>query len=384
MRRSRISGRSKSNNTGFDWYFAGEPMDKRHSRSSRIRLVRYVPEGETCAHSRCPSPSPSPETAPCSCGNECEVHSHGTRSPSPSKADSSGCEAVMTCCGGCHAIKRESGSSGQEKATCSCNNRCERHSRATRPITPSSSEHSSFESATNRYGGRHSRQERRSNNTHPTTPNSNDFSDYEPPRRRRHGHRFFPTREPEHHLQVEKCQCESHARPASTPAMPSQRYSSPRATFATAPPRSGPMFQTHQCRKASWCESHPEACRASMPAPSPVPISTPTPSRHSSRVKSDPKCTCRRSASPPKQVPPPKPVSSRHTSPAPNVQRCSCLLDGYHADDSGYYYDDDSGSDNSIQAMPDNDRDVDETFCIYHHRCRPRFECGLGWVCGRD
>ncbi|CAG8899316.1 unnamed protein product [Penicillium egyptiacum] len=395
MRRSRFTGRSKPNGAEFDWYFAGEPMDKRHSRSGRIRLVRYGPEIETCAHSRCPSPSPIPERTSCSCGNTCELHSHGTRSPSPSNTDSSGCESVKVCCGGCHAIRRGPGSSPQvEKVMCSCSNRCECHSRETRPITPSSSEYSSSESATQHYGSRHStRRERYSNDTRPTTPNSSDLSDYEPPSRRRSGHRISK-REPEHHPQAETCQCEAHAPPPSTPAISGQRYNSPRASFATTP-RSGPVVQRHHCRKASYCESHPESCRASIPAPSPVPRSTPTPTRsprsseklrRSSRVKSEPKCTCTRPASPPKQVPPPKPVSSsKPTSPRPDVQHCSCFyMNGYHADDSGYYaaYDD-TASETSIQAMPDHDRDVDETRCAFYHRCRPKFECGLGWVCGR-
>ncbi|KAJ6128592.1 hypothetical protein N7471_009809 [Penicillium samsonianum] len=397
MRRSRFTGRSKPNNTEFGWYFAGEPMDKRHSRSGRIRLVRYGPEMETCAHSRCPSPSPIPEKAPCSCSNTCEVHSPGTRSPSPSNTDSSGYESVQKCCGGCHAIRREPGSPPQVvKVTCSCNNQCECHSHETRPITPSSSEYSSSESTTKRHGSRDStRRERRSNDTRPTTPNSSDLSGYERPRRRRSGHRISK-REPEHHLQAEECQCEAHAPPHSTPAMPGQKYNSPRASFATAP-RSGPVVQRHHCRKASYCERHPEVCRASIPAPSPVPKTTSTPTRsprssenfrHSSRVKSVPKCTCRRSASPPKQVPPPKPVSSsRPTSPRPDFQHCTCFhMDGYYADDSGYYtpYDDDTASGTSIQAMPDHDRDMDETRCAFHHRCHPRFECGLGWVCGRE
>jgi hypothetical protein len=387
MKQSRFTGQTKSNDTEFGWYFAGEPMDKRHSRSGRIRLVRYRPEIEICAHSRCPSPSPIPENAPCTCGNRCEVHPHRTRSPSPSNTDSSSGYEASRCCGGCHAIRRESGSSPQaEKAICTCNNRCERHSREPRPITPSSSGYSSSESDKKRYGGRHStRRERRSTDTRPTTPTSSDFSDYGSPRRRGTGHRT-QNREPEYHPQVEKCQCEVHAPPPSTPAMTGQRYNSQRASFATAP-RSSPIVQHHyhHCRKATYCESHPEACRASILGPSPVPRATPTPtrsprpsekSRHSARAKSDPKCTCRRSASP-KQMPSPKAASPR-----PDTQHCTCFqMDGYYADDSHYY--DDTTSEASIQAISGYYRDVDESFCVYHHRCRPRFECGLGWVCGR-
>ncbi|KAJ5835950.1 hypothetical protein N7447_001976 [Penicillium robsamsonii] len=385
MRRSRVTGRSKPKDTEFGWYFAGEPMEKRHSRSGRIRLVRYGPEREICVHSRCPSPSPIPENAPCTCGNRCKVHPHGTRSPSPSNTDSSLYGAIR-CCGGCHAIRRERESSPQvEKLICTCNHRCACHSPETRTVTPSASEYSSSETATRRHVSRHSsRRERRSNDARPTTPNSSDFSDYDPSRRRRTGHRTTK-RQPEHHPQVEECQCEAHIPPPNTPAGPSQRYKSPRALIATAP-RPSPVVHRHHCCKASYCESHPEGCRATMPRPTPTPTRSPRSSdkpRHSLREKSDPKYTYRRSASPPKQMPPMKPVTSpKPTSPRPDVHHCTCFhMDEYHADDSGYY--DDTVSETSIQAMPDHDRDVDESFCVYHHRCRPRFECGLGWVCGR-
>ncbi|KAI3144327.1 hypothetical protein CBS147326_1331 [Penicillium roqueforti] len=387
MRRSRFTGRSKPNNTEFGWYFAGEPMDKRLSRSGRIRLVRYGPETEPCAHSRCPSPSPIPEKAYCTCSSTCAIHSHRTRSPSPANTDSSIYEVKIVCCGGCHTIRREVGSPPQvEEIPCSCDNRCERRSHETSPITPSSSDYSSSEPATKQYDNRHStRRERRSNDTRPTTPNSSDFSDYEPPRRRRSGHRTSK-REPEHHPQMEKCQCEAHAPRPNKPAMSAQRF--------TTAPRSGPVVQ-HHCRKASYCESHPESCRAYMPVPSPMPRPTPPPtrfprssekSRHSLDVKSDPKYTYRRSASPPNKTPPPKPVpSSKRTSSRPDSQHYGRFhVDGFHADNSGYYtYDYDAASETSIQAMPGHDRDVDERRCTFYHRCRPRFECGLGWVCGR-
>ncbi|OQE46035.1 hypothetical protein PENCOP_c001G08622 [Penicillium coprophilum] len=235
MRRSRVTGQSKSNDTEFGWYFAGEPMEKRRSRGGRIRLVRYGPEREICAHSRCPSPSPSPEKAPCSCSKRCEAHPHGTRSPSPSNTDTS-LHEIIQCCGGCHAIRREREFSPLvEKLICTCNHRCEYHSHESRPITPSSSEHSSSESATKRYGSRHSmRRERRSNDTRPATPNSSDVSDYDPPRRRRSGHRI-PQREPEHHPQVDNCQCEVHASPLTTPVMADQRYNSPRVLLRKSP-----------------------------------------------------------------------------------------------------------------------------------------------------
>ncbi|KAJ5478742.1 hypothetical protein N7530_004251 [Penicillium desertorum] len=347
MGRSRVSGRSKPGDSQFGWYFAGEPMDKRHSRSERIRLVRYGPEMEPCAHSRCPSPSPIPEKTPCACNNTCELHSHGTRSQSQSDSDSSG----------------------------------------------SDSGYSSSESATKRYGSRDStRRERRSNDTRPTTPNSSDFSDYELPRRRR-GHRVS-TGEPEHHPQLEKFQREAHAPPPSTTATSGQRYHSPRASLATAP-RPGPVVQRH-CRKASYCERHPELCRALITVPSPVPRPTPTPTRsprsiekprHKPRVKPEPKRTYTQPASPPKQMPPTKPVPAfKPMCPRHGAQHCGCVyMDGYHADDSSYYapYDDDTVSETSIRAMPDHDRAVDETRCAFHHRCRPKFECGVGWVCGR-
>ncbi|KAJ5939881.1 hypothetical protein N7516_000049 [Penicillium verrucosum] len=395
MAQSRFTGRLKPKKTEYGWYFAGEPMEKRHSRNGRIRLVRYGPEMDPCVHSRCPSPSPIPETASCSCGNRCEVHPNGTRCQSPGNTDFPGYGAASRYCGRCHGIRREPESPPQvEKAICTCNLRCECpcHSHETRPITPNSSDYSSSESATKRYGSRQStRRERRSNDTRPTTPNSSDFSDYGPPRRRRAGQRTTK-REPEHHQRVEICQCEVHAPPPSPPAMPDQRYNSARASFTTAP-RPGPVVQRHYCRKAEYCESHPELCRASMPARSPVPIPNPTPTRsprssektrHSPRAKPDRICTCRRSASPRKQVPPPKPVSSsKSTSPRPDIPHCICFfMDGYHADSSGYYthYDNDTATETSTQAMPGA---VDETRCVFHHRCRPRFERGLGWVCGR-
>lgn len=113
MRRSRFTGRSKPNKTEFGWYFAGEPMDKRHSRGGRIRLVRYGPEMETCVHSRCPSPSPISEQPSCPRGNRCEVHPHEARSSSPSNTDSSGYEAARRYCERCHSIRRESRSPPQ-------------------------------------------------------------------------------------------------------------------------------------------------------------------------------------------------------------------------------------------------------------------------------
>ncbi|KAJ5230049.1 hypothetical protein N7489_010757 [Penicillium chrysogenum] len=389
MGRSMFSGRSKPVDPQFGWYFAGEPMDKRHSRSRGIRLVRYGPEIEPCAHSRCPSPSPITENTPCTCTNTCELRSHGTRSQSQSDSYSSVSESVIVCCGGCHAIRREPGPSPQvEKVICLC----ECHSRETLPIIPSSSGYSSSESATKRYGSRHStRHERRSNDTRPTTPNSSDFSDYELPKRRR-GHRIS-TREPERHLQLEKFHGEGHTPPPSTTATPGQRYHSPRASLVTAP-RAGPVIQRH-CRKASYCERHPELCRATIPVPSPVPRPTPTPTRsprsiekpqHKPRAKPEPKRTYTQAVSPPKRTPSAKPVPSpKPICPRHGAQNCGCVyMDGYRADDSSYYapYDDDTVSETSIQAMPDHDR-VDETRCTFHHRCRPKFECGVGWVCGR-
>ncbi|CAG8038343.1 unnamed protein product [Penicillium nalgiovense] len=376
MRRSRFTGRSKPNGSEFSWYFAGEPMDKRHSRSGRIRLVRYGPEMESCAHSRCPSPSPAPEKTPCACNNTCELHSHGTRSQSQSDADSSGSESVIVCCGGCHTIRRELGPSPQvEKVICFC----ECHSRGTPPITPSSSGYSSSESATKRYGSRHStRRERRSNDTRPTTPNTSDFSDYELPRRRR-GHRIS-TREPEHHSQLEKFQREDHTPPPSTTATSGQRYRSPRASLATAP-RPGPVIQRH-CRKASYCERHPELCELRF-----LCLRRCRDQRQPQRALPEPKRTYAQPASPPKQMSPTKPVPSvKPMCPRHGAQHCGCVyMDGYHADDSSYYapYDDDTVSETSIQAVPDHDRAVDETRCAFHHRCRPKFECGVGWVCGR-
>ncbi|KAJ6188734.1 hypothetical protein N7519_003642 [Penicillium mononematosum] len=375
MTRSRFSGRSKSNGSEFGWYFAGEPMDKRHSRSGRIRLVRYGPEMEPCAHSRCPSPSPIPEKTPCACNNTCELHSHGTRSQSQSDPDSSGSESVVVCCGGCHAIRREPGPSPQvEKVICFC----ECHSRKTTPITPSSSGYSSSGSATKCYGSRHStRRERRPNDTRPTTPNSSDFSDYELPRRRR-GHRIS-TREPEHHPQLEKSQREAHAPPPSTTATSGQRYHSPRGSLATAPHAPGAVPSFDYCAFAgAETNPNPNALSRSIEKP-----------RHKPRVKPELKRTYTQAASPPKQTPPtkPKPVpSSKLMCPRHGAQHCGCVyMDGYHADDSSYYapYDDDTVSETSIQAMPDHDRAVDETRCAFHHRCRPKFECGVGWVCGR-
>ena len=387
MKRSRFTGRSKSNGTQFGWYFAGEPMDKRHSRSEQIRLVRYGPGMEPCAHSRCPSPSPTSEKTPCACSNTCGLHSHGTRSQSQSDADSFVSESVIVCCGGCHAIRREP-SPQVEKAICFC----ECHARETLPIISSNSGYSSSESATKRYGSRHStRRERRSSDTRPTTPNS-DFSDYGLPRRRR-GHRIS-TGEPEHHPQLEKAQREAHLSPPSTTATSGQRYNSPHASLTTAP-RPGPVVQLH-CRKASYCERHPELCQASIPVHSPMLRPNPAPTRssrsiekarHKPQVKPEPKRTYTQPAPPPKRAAPTKPVPSfKPTCPRHGVQHCACVyMDEYHADDSSYYapYDGDTVSETSIQAMPDHDMDVDETRCAFHHRCRPKFECGVGWVCGR-
>ncbi|KAJ5467032.1 hypothetical protein N7475_004784 [Penicillium sp. IBT 31633x] len=399
MRRSRLTGQSKSKDTEFGWYFAGEPMNKRHSGSGRIRLVRYRPEMEPCAHSRCPSPTPITEKAPCSCGAHYELHPNGTRSSSPNNSDLFGHGPVRVCCGGCHAIRRERESSPQaENAPCSCNNHCELHLNDTRPFTSSSSQSSRSDSIINCCGNCYAaRYGRHPMNTHPTTPNSSDLSDHEPPRRRRSGHRI-PKREPDHSLQVEQCHCEVHG-PPGAPTMPSPRFTSARAASMGAP-RPIPVIHHHRCRKASYCETHPESCRASAPRPKSAPtlmraprFSEAQPSgkpRRSSRARSAQiKCTCSPVASP-KQPPPTRPVSSaKATSPKPEIQRCSCFyMDGYHTGDSGYYtpYDDDTASDTSVLAMSDEepDRDVDEAFCPAYHRCRPRFECGVGWICGRN
>jgi hypothetical protein len=400
MRRSRLTGRSKPKDTEFGWYFAGEPMNKRHSRSGRIKLVRYGPEVEVCAHSRCPSPSPTPEKSSCTCHDRCGHHLNGTRSPSPNSSNYSGYESVRRCCGGCHTIVYESGPSPHaEKAPCSCNSRCELHSNENRSFSPNSSESSSTESIIKCCGGcQSSTRERRSTETRPTTPNSSDCSDYEPPRRRR-GHRTSK-RESENPPRTDKCRCEVHT-PSSTPATASPKYMSARTSFATTP-RPVPAINSprHHCRKASYCETHPELCRARASTPSPMPRATPTPTRsahftepppngRSSRNKhAQPRSTSKRPVSPSKQMPIPRTMpSSKSEAPQPEHQyRSYFYMDGYHSDDAGYYttYDDESASEISNMAVPGFDAHADESLCMYHHRCRPRFECGSGWVCGRE
>ncbi|KAJ5772990.1 hypothetical protein N7457_007886 [Penicillium paradoxum] len=360
---------------------------------------------ETCAHSRCPSPSPTPEKARCSCPH-CEIHSNATRSPSPSNSEFSGYDPAKTCCGGCHAIKRDpEPSSHAEKAHCSCNQQCQLHPNETRPFTPSSSEYSDSESTTQCHGSCHRwKSERYFTDTRPTTVNSGHFSDQEPIRKRRSGH---PTskREPEHSPRVEQCQCEAHASP-NIPAVSNPRFTSPRASAMAAPRPASTGTPHHQCRKASYCETHPETCQAlrsahvsrvrSMPIPARSPeIGEARPNekpRRSRRAETvQPECTCRRSPSPAKQAPPLRPVSaSKPGSLRPDSLHCNCHMDGYYADDSGYYttYDDDtvSDADASIQATSGHlrtDDESNESNCVYYHRCRPKFECGIGWVCGR-
>ncbi|KAJ5549913.1 hypothetical protein N7461_004611 [Penicillium sp. DV-2018c] len=374
-------------------------MDKKRSRGGKIKLVRYEPEVDVCAHSRCPSPSRAPEKPSCTCHDRCEHHLHGIRSPSPNSSTYSGYEPVRRCCGGCHAIIYESGPSPlAEKAHCSCNSRCELHSNENRSFVPNDSESSSSESIIKCCGGCQSpTRQRRSPETRPTTPNSSDYSDYEPPRRHR-GHRTSK-RESEHPPQEGNCGCEAHT-PSGTPVTASPKYMSARMSFAPLP-RPVPMINKnghHHCRKASYCETHPELCRARTSTPSPMPRATPTPSRsahfnetqpngRASRNKhAEPRSTSKRPASLSKQMPIPRNMRPSKSEGHRPEHRSYFYMDGYHTDDAGYYatYDEESGSEISNMAVPGFDAHADESLCMHYHRCRPRFECGLGWVCGRE
>lgn len=389
MRRSRLTGQTKykAKDTGFDWFFAGEPMDKRSSRSGRIRLVRYVPETETCIHSQCPSPSALRETVICTCGNRRELHSANTRSssPTPTSRLSPDFEPALRCksCGGFHALKRDS-SPQAEKPICSCN-RFEFHTREPRPRSPTNSVSMDY--------GNHrgcscdncravERRRLRATSTRPTTPSSGDSSDYEQSRSFRRHHRRTPARTPETFSVTERY-CEIHTRPTTSAA--STKFNTPLASCTTG--RTTPLVRCH-CPQAMYCEDHPELCRA-VPSPAPNPDraksrQSSAKSRHSSRDKStqrQPKCTC--------GVPclsenaPSKPGSAKTRT---GVQYCTCpYRERGFVDDSEYFdsVDDDISSESSMYAMPADDREDLESHCALYHRCRPRYERGNGWVCGR-
>jgi hypothetical protein len=367
-------------------------MNKRHSRGGRIRLVRYGPEVQTCIHSRCPSPSHVPEKPGCTCGNRCELHCTERRSQSPSSITSSSFEPAVRCrsCGGFHATKW--GRSPQaEKTICTCNKRCELHTREDRPRPPTNSESSECERNWRCPCDwcRVARRELRANRMRPSTSSCSDSSDSECARKYG-GHRYAASREPETSPPVERWHREVYTR-TNTPAT-STNFSSPRTSF-TAATHPAPLVHHHHCHKAMYCQKHPELCRAT---PSPVPKLTPTwnqshqtsgKSRRGIREKFtriQPKCTCGRHLSPepvtPHQDGPLKPA------PKAGVQHCSCFhVERYYVDEPGYYtpYEDDTASATSMFAMPASDGNQDESHCPLYHRCCPRFEHVHGWVCGR-
>ncbi|CAG8420734.1 unnamed protein product [Penicillium salamii] len=388
MRRSRLTGQTKPNDTAFGWYFAGKPMDRKSAGSSRIRLVRCVPETETCIHGQCPSPSPVREKVVCTCSNRSELHSAEKRSPSPNSSASSGFEPGMRCksCGGFHALKREP-SPQVEKLICSCS-RCEIHIREARPRSPTSSTGSGQQ---NRKCNceRCRRVENRPthpNETHPLTPSTSDTSVHEQ-NRKSPGRRFQP-RKPQPSPLAERY-CPIHSRP-TTPATS--------ATFNSMAVHA-PLVVHHHCPQAMYCEEHPELCCAS---PVPKPNSTRAQShqsnpqsRQSSHEKSTRhfKCTCGGTVSPEVVSP-----ASGPLKPRTGAQYCTCasFMGRYFVDDSNWdYFGSDTASDSSVHAtagataygmaggMMGGDREEIESHCPLYHRCHPRFERTNGWVCGR-
>jgi hypothetical protein len=388
MRRSRLTGRTRANDTEFGWYFAGEPMDKRHSRGGRIRLVRYEPEVPTCIHSRCPSPSPDPEQPLCTCNKRCELHCPERHPHTPSSNASSGAEPVRCRVrGGFHTTKRER-SPQAEKVICTCNNLCEFHTREDRPRSSTDSELSDGERLA-RCACDFCRAERRerANGMRPGTSSSSDSSDSE--RVRRHRYNRTATRESETFPQFDRWHREVYTH-TNTPAT-STRFSSRGASF-TATRHPAPIVHHLHCHKAMYCEEHPELCRAiPSPLPSPTPTRTPRQSDGKPRPVSGEtptqgalRCICGRYLSP-------EPVSPVAGSPRPaprTVKYCSCFRvekKKYYVDETGYFtpVEDDTSSEISTRAMPGNEGDQDEAHCPLYHRCRPRFEYGHGWVCGR-
>ena len=169
---------------------------------------------------------------------------------------------------------------------------------------------------------------------------------------------------------AEKAQCTCQ-RPVSPPApvCPGchSRHASPAPEVrppAHKPLPASPLQSCCSCRKVFGWEDTP-ATR--------VPTPTPTrshPSTGKSRTKSpQAKCTCR-----------------RHTPPRePEIRHCDCCHKDYHSDTGSHIspYDDTSSDCSSVRVIPDYDREVDESRCGAYHRCRPKFDCRQGWVCGR-
>lgn len=388
MRRSRLTGhtRSTSKDTEFGWYFAGEPMDKRRPRSSRVRLVRYIPETETCVHSRYPTPYPNRDTVVCTCGSRCELHSPETRAPSPTSSVNSSFEPALRCksCGGFHILKQEP-SPQVERLVCSCSRR-EIYIKEVRPRSPSKSLSSSSD-YNSRCGcdscrGVENRRER-PREPRPISPTSSDSSNYG--RTAGSRGRRAPARRPDTAPGAER------PREAPTPPMtpaPSAKPTSTRPSTTTL--HAAPIIH-HHCSQAAYCEEHPELCRA-MPSPVPLPPSMRTQSGQStpksqpgSRTQPTPrqlKCTCGGPASGCN-------FASRLgiSSPRGRAGYCACCswMERYLSDESGSSnrFSDDTASDSSVHAMAGDDRDDIESLCPLHHRCYPRFEPGHGWFCGR-
>ena len=362
-------------------------MDRRHPRSSHIRLVRYLSDTEACIHSQCPSPSPVREKV-CTCGNRCKLHS-GSRSPSPTSSISSGFESGIRCrsCGGFQALKQEP-STQAETLTCSCSP-CEIHireARARSPINslPSNPEKKNSEKKNQQCDCESCLRARsrpmRPQKTHILTPSSSDSSDYE--RTRRSQTRQPRSRRPASSPQAEG-DCPIHSRP-TTPAS-STAVNSPNLSFAAM--HAKPLAHRH-CPQATYCEQHPELCRVShAQAPNlartqsrPPSVQSPQTSRE--RNSQHIRCTCCSDSSP-------EPVSPASGSSkfSTHVQCCGCAsyAGPYFFDDVNWeMFGSEMASDSSVQARTGEYRENLESRCPFYHRCRPRFEGPGQWVCGRE
>ncbi|CAI7606102.1 unnamed protein product [Penicillium bialowiezense] len=250
-------------------------MDKRRPRSSRIRLVRYIPETETCVHSRCPTPYPNRDTAVCTCGSRCEIHSPEPRAPSPTSSVNSSFEPALRCksCGGFHILKQEP-SPQVERLVCSCSRR-EIYIKEVRPRSPSKSLSSSSDynsrCGCDKCRGVENRRER-PREPRPISPTSSDSSNYG--RTAGSRGRRTPARRPDTAPGAER------PREAPTPPMtpaPSAKPTSTRPSTTTL--HAAPIIH-HHCSQAAYCEEHPEFCRV-MPSPVPMPPSMRTQSGQS-------------------------------------------------------------------------------------------------------
>ncbi|KAJ5319364.1 hypothetical protein MYU51_013355 [Penicillium brevicompactum] len=326
-------------------------MDKKRPRSSRIRLVRYIPE------------------------------------TSPTSSIHSGFEPGMRCksCGGFHALKPGL-SSPVERLVCSCS-RCEIYIKEVRPRSSSNSlsSDSDYNSKCGCDKCRDIENRRiRPREPRPISPTSSDSSGYERTAGARDRH---PARRAGSSPLAEKPR-EAPSAPM-TPALSAKPTSTrPSITTMHAAPiihhhcsQAAPMIHYHSSQ-AAYCMEHPELCRV-MPSPIPLPAPPRTQpqqshprSRQGSPDQPNPrqlKCTCGSPAS--------ETFSSRYGTPRTwtRFQHCGC---GSTAEQ--YIFDGgDTASDSSVHAMAGDDHDDIESHCPLHHRCRPRFEAEHGWVCGR-